>query len=513
MGSRASKHLWSGLFRVSVDSGQTLQAQIRQALVTAILDRQVPVNEPLPSCRALASGLNVARGTVVLAYQQLVDQGILIAEERRGHFINPQALTKVPAGDRSGSPGPAENAVNWSRRLVERLTSRRHIEKPADWINYRYPFVYGQFDPTLFPTASWRECSHMALGVREIRNWASDMLDRDDPLLVEQIQARILPRRGIFARPEEIIVTLGAQNALYLLGQLLIGPGSVVSIEEPGYPDVRHIATARQADVRPILVDGEGLDPDTVAAGSDFVFTTPSHQCPTTARMPLRRREKLMQRASEDDFVIIEDDYDSQIAGTEPPLPALKSLDRSGRVIYVGSLSKTLAPGLRLGFLVADAEIVRELRTLRRLMYRHPPANNQRTVALFLSLGHHDALVHRLDQAYDRRSDIFRDAMARLVPDLTLVNPGAGHAFWVTGPLDLSIDQLAMIARRRGVLVEPGSVFFARPDRGANMMRMGISSIADRDIENGVRELSAALEKLRKGTIRVPEDARPAVVN
>ncbi len=512
MGSRASNNLWSGLFRISVDSGQTLQAQIRQALVTAILDRQVPANQPLPSCRALASGLNVARGTVVLAYQQLVDQGFLIAEERRGHFINPEALTEMPARDRAEDKD-AENAVCWSTRLLHRPTGSRQIEKPADWISYRYPFVYGQFDPTLFPTASWRECSHMALGVREIRNWASDMQDRDDPLLVEQIQARILPKRGIFARPEEIMVTLGAQNALYLLGQLLIGPDTMVAIEDPGYPDARNIFSARSGNLRFVPVDANGLDPEILPVGCDYVFTTPSHQCPTAARLPLARREALLERAVRDDFVVIEDDYDSQIAGPEPPLPALKSLDRAGRVVYVGSLSKTLAPGLRLGYLVADAAIIEELRVLRRLMFRHPPANNQRAVALFLSLGHHDALVHRLAQAYASRGAIFKDAMDRIVPELALVSPGEGNAFWVSGPPDIAVDRLAEHARGRGVLVEPGSVFFACRDNGANMMRMGISSIADRDIEPGVRELSRALVELRRsGGAKRTRDNRVAAV-
>ena len=111
--------------------------------------------------------------------------------------------------------------------------------KHENWIKSSYPFVYGQFDPALFPTAEWRECNRMALAVLEIRNWASDMVDRDDPLLIEQIQARLLPRRGIFANPDEIIVTLGAQNALYMLATLLMTKGSKVAMEDPGYPDAR----------------------------------------------------------------------------------------------------------------------------------------------------------------------------------------------------------------------------------------------------------------------------------
>jgi len=360
LSGRSDKILWSGLFRISVDSGQTLQSQIRQAVVTAILDRQMPANQPLPSCRTLASRLSVARGTVVLAYQQLVDQGFLIARERRGHFVNPEALTDLPEVPGLSDGAARPDSPDWDARLSDRPSKDANIVKPSDWITYAYPFVYGQFDPSLFPTAEWRECSRMALGVREIRNWAADMIDKDDPLLIEQIQARLLPRRGIFARPEEIMVTLGAQHALYLVATLLMEPGTKVVVEEPGYPDARNIITSRTGDVQLAPVDGSGLDPDGFEADCDYVFTTPSHHCPTMVSMPLERRKALLSRAVMDDFVLIEDDYDSQLLDDATPLPALKSLDDAGRVIYIGSFSKTLAPGLRLGYIVADPVVLTE---------------------------------------------------------------------------------------------------------------------------------------------------------
>src|SRR5690606_17142452 len=208
--------------------GQTLQAQIRQAIVAAILDRQIAVSMPLPSCRILAEKLGVARGTVVLAFQQLVDQGFLIARERRGHFVNPDVLVS-PAHAREQPRQPARAAIDWKARRRIAASEMPEPSKQENWIKSSYPFVYGQFDPTLFPTAEWRECNRMALAVLEIRNWAADMVDRDDPLLIEQIQARLLPRRGIFANPDEIIVTLGAQNALYMLATLLMGRGTRVA--------------------------------------------------------------------------------------------------------------------------------------------------------------------------------------------------------------------------------------------------------------------------------------------
>jgi GntR family transcriptional regulator/MocR family aminotransferase len=492
LSGRSDKTLWSGLFRISVDSGQTLQSQIRQAVVTAILDRQMPANQPLPSCRTLANRLSVARGTVVLAYQQLVDQGFLIALERRGHFVNPEALTDLPEAPELNDNAARADSPDWDSRMPERPSRDANIVKPGDWITFSYPFVYGQFDPSLFPTAEWRECSRMALGVREIRNWASDMIDRDDPLLIEQIQARLLPRRGIFARPEEIMVTLGAQHALFLIATLLMGKGTKAVIEEPGYPDARNIIASRTSNVRLVTVDGAGLDPDAIEADCDYVFTTPSHHCPTTVSMPLDRRKALLNRAVTDDFVLIEDDYDSQLLDDAEPLPALKSLDDAGRVIYIGSLSKTLAPGLRLGYIVADPAVLSELRSLRRMMLRHPPANNQRAVALFLSLGHHDALVRRLTQAFARRRRTLIEALDAHLPMFAMTSGHSGTALWLKGPTGMDAAALSESARQRGVLVERGDVFFAASPKPRNVMRLGISSIAEDKIEPGIEELAKA---------------------
>ena len=199
MPQRNDAAIWSGLFRISAESGQTLQAQIRQAIVAAILDRQIAASMPLPSCRILAEKLGVARGTVVLAFQQLVDQGFLVARERRGHFVNPEVLA-TPARP-SHKANDNANEIDWKARRQIAASDMPPPAKHGNWIKSSYPFVYGQFDPALFPTAEWRECNRMALAVLEIRNWAADMVDRDDPLLIEQIQARLLPRRGIFANP------------------------------------------------------------------------------------------------------------------------------------------------------------------------------------------------------------------------------------------------------------------------------------------------------------------------
>lgn len=490
MPNRTDAAIWSGLFRISPDSGQTLQAQIRQAIVAAILDRQIAASMPLPSCRVLAEKLGVARGTVVIAFQQLVDQGFLVARERRGHFVNPDVLAtpERPAGIKA--PAPRQRGIDWKARRQIAASDMPHPPKRDNWIKSSYPFVYGQFDPNLFPTAEWRECNRMALAVLEIRNWAADVVDRDDPLLIEQIQARLLPRKGIFANPDEIIVTLGAQNALYMLATLLMAKGTRVAMENPGYPDARHIFSLAGASIDPVPVDAEGMMVSSIPTASDFIFTTPSHQCPTMAPMNETRRRALIDGAIANDQIIIEDGYDSQLVD-QAPRQALKSLDRAGRVVYVGSMSKTLAPGLRLGYIVASADLVAELRALRRFMLRHPPANNQRAVALFLSLGHHEALVRRMSNAFEERRERLVRAVDNYLPDWTTNGPGGGTSLWLEGPPGTDTRLLADAAAARGVLVEPGDRFFAGQQPPKRFLRLGISSIALQQIEPGISELAS----------------------
>ena len=211
--------------------------------------------------------------------------------------------------------------------------------------------------------------------MRNFSTMAGDFGQHDDSMLINYICSRSLPRRGIKARPEQILVTLGAQNALYLIAHLLINPQKRVVIENPSYPDLRDILLQRTHEIMSLDVDAGGLVLDEqVLRQTDAVFITPSHQCPTTCTMPADRRLQLLDMAKRHDFLIVEDDYEFEMNFLESPTPALKSQDRDGRVIYVGSLSKSVFPGLRLGYMVAPEPVIKQARALRHLILRHPPA-------------------------------------------------------------------------------------------------------------------------------------------
>lgn len=470
----------------------SLQTQIREAFVSAILDGQLGREEPVPSTRKMAKVLGVSRNTVMLAYQGLLDDGYLMARERSGYYVSDKAIPQQAAA-RPASPSRVDipdTAPDWEARFARMPNQLENIIKPLDWSSYKYPFIYGQVDHNLFPIAEWRECARQTLGKRWFNAWTDDHGAHDDPLLVEQIRRRILPRRGIMASEHEILVTLGAQHALYMISSLLAKPQTKVVLEEPGFPDARNIFSLHTRNIALQQVDGQGVVPDTIPDDAEMVFVTPSHQAPTTVTMPLARRLELMEQARKKDFIVIEDDHEFETNYVNEPCPSLKSLDDDGHVIYVGSLSKSVFHGLRLGFLVAPKPFIDQARALRRLMVRHPPNNNQRTAALFLSLGHHDTLIRRLHRAYRARWEVMASALHTHLPDSSRVPSFGGTSFWVEGPGGLDSERLGQSAREHGLLIEPGRIFFGQPNPPRNFFRLGFSSIDEKLIEPGIELLA-----------------------
>ncbi len=490
--------MWKQLLQHSARENLTLQGRIREMLVSAILDGQLKPDAPVPSSRELATELGVGRITVVLAYQQLADEGYLVSRERKGHFVSSALLGQRMQGRIASDDHLTNTPIVWAERLQQQPSAQRSIVKPANWQDSPYPFLYGQFDESLFPTAAWRECCLKALSVLDIRDWAPDQITRDDESLVEQICTRVLPRRGVWATTDQLIITVGAQHALYMVADLLMRDRTRVGIEDPGYPDARNIFTSRTAHIVPLPIDDHGLIVDDRLRELDYIYTTPSHQCPTGVTMPLHRREELLRLADASNMVIIEDDFESENNFAGNPIPALKSLDRSDRVIYVGSLSKSMAPGLRIGYIVAAPALIQELRALRRLMLRHPSSFIQRSLSLFISLGYNDAHLKRLAKAQKERGALVLEALARHAPQCTVRPMSGGGSCWVQLPENVSAADLAKSAAKRGVLIEPGDVFFQAEQLAGNFVRLGFQSINARVIDEGIATLASVITDLQK---------------
>ncbi|ELN2735074.1 MocR-like pyridoxine biosynthesis transcription factor PdxR [Pluralibacter gergoviae] len=482
------------LLHVDFDRQRGLQEQVRETLVSAILSGLFDARTPLPSCRQLAAQLNVSRNTTALVFESLVNEGYLISRPRSGYYLHPeyqQAVANMP----ERAPADEAHAPRWCSRLKITPSQQESILKPAGWMHYRYPFIYGQPDTRQFPLASWRAAASWLHGGGREPDWVVDHIDKDVPMLIEQIRTRILPRRGIAACADEILITLGSQNALYLLTRLLLARGTRMGVENPGFREAINTFQLSGCDIVPHEVDSEGLRLG--EARCDYYYVTPGHQVPTGVAMSSARRSQLLAHAAASDAVIIEDDYDSESNFTRNPQPALKAGDAQGRVIYVSSLSKALSPGLRLGFMVADPELIDEARALRRLTYRHPPTNIQHQMAHFLAQGHYDTHLRRYRDDSARRWDRLDAALKQLLPECRPL-PGSEHAnaFWLRTPSGVNTQQLTWRAAHAGVLIEPGARHFLDDAPPENYFRMGFHAIDPEAIAPGVAILQDQLARI-----------------
>jgi len=470
------------------DGREPLQGQVRQAIIAAIHDGRLQPGQRLPSSRKLAQSLDIARNTATMAYDELVARGYLEARPRLGLFVAP--MTRRP-----DLPGTALAPVDWERHLTAHPSRLDHIRKPPDWQSLGFPFLYGQVDPALFPLNAWRASSRDMLGRVSMDWWVADRAVEDDPALVEQIRSRILPERGIYARPEEILVTLGTQEGLYLTARLLGGPGRRVGIEMPGYPDARYIHQEAGAALVPLAVDAGGAR---LAGGLDLAVLTPGAHCPTMIAMTPERRDLWLERAAAEDFLIVEDDFEGETSFTGDL--ALKSQDRDGRVIYLGTFSKVLAPGVRLGFMVAPAALIEEARWLRRLVHRSAPLNNQRTAAIFLAEGHYLSLVRRLRSEYAERYYRAMEVLPRALPGFRLPEPcHGGSCIWLECPEGVGTAALAAEAAPEGVVFESGDPFVDAQGRD-RFLRLGLNCIATAAIPEGLQRLGRAAARVARRT-------------
>ena len=464
--------------------------RLRDALTVAIEAGELGGGDMLPSSRALADELGLSRNTVNRAYRELVAEGFVEAIERVGYVINrglarrPDAVLE-PAEDHPGHP------IDWDLMLGGSPQGVADLTKPLDWRSYPYPFVVGP-GPETFPIVAWTRAMRTALRKEHRGPSLHDLVDRDDPLLVEHIRRTILPSRGIEADDDEILVTLGSQHGIHLVAEALLGGGARVGVEEPGYPDARDIFIRQGAEPVCIPVDEQGITTPDRMDGLDLLFVTPGRQFPTNVTMAIGRRRQVLSRAARDNVVVLEDDYDSEYCYSRQPPPALKALDTTGRVVYVGSFSKFLAPGLRLGFVVGDARLIGHLRRLRHHMLRHPPGIIQRTTALMMEAGDYGKVIRRHRRVLKSKWRVISEAVSDLFP-WEVPQTDGGMSLWVRGPSTLDATDLAARARSVGVVIERGDACFFGTPRPANYFQLGFAVIELEAIRRGIERLASLL--------------------
>lgn len=469
----------------------SLRDQICEVVSAAVMSESLAHDRPLPSCRELADQFGVSRNTVFAAYNRLVDLEFLVSRDRSGYFVNPQiaALQNVQCEDSAANEDTLTCPVTFPPNDL------MPVINPLDWNTYPFPFIYNQIDPDLFPVDSWRECTRQALGRKKMPAWASDSVESDSPQLVQQLRQRLLNTRGIYAEEDEILITLGSQNALFILGTIFAKFDKPIGLEDPGFFGARNAFRLAGSELIGVPIDENGLIPFAIPDECQLVFTTPSHQFPTMVTMSQTRREELIDAAVAKDFLIIEDDYEAEMNYVAKSSPSMRSMDKTGRVIYIGSLSKTVSPGIRLGFIVAHRDIIREARVARGVMMRHPPTIVQEIVALFFQLGHYDAHLRNIERRYKKRWHAMNAALTKHLGMLQRTASEGGTSFWLTGPEGFDASELAARLRSKGVLVDRGRDYYLNYNDNRSF-RLGFAYVPVSKLEDGVKIIAGEVRAL-----------------
>jgi GntR family transcriptional regulator/MocR family aminotransferase len=479
-------------FTLPEDSHLGLRDQICEMVSSAITSQALSLDKRLPSCRELADQLDVSRNTVFAAYNRLIDLGLLVSRNRSGYFVNPIALS-MPVAKKEPNKASIDQSSQSSPVEFSPL-NLIPIDNPLNWTSYPYPFIYNQIDPNLFPVDSWRECSRLALSRTQMPAWRDDSVESDSSQLIQQLRQRLLSSRGIYTEEDEILITLGAQNALFIIGTMFSNRNLPIAIEDPGFFGARNAFQLTGNQLVGIPVDNEGLDVSAIPDDCQLVFTTPSHQFPTMITMTQSRRKQLLKAAVKQDFIIVEDDYEAEMNYFNSRSQSLRSLDKNNRVIYIGSLSKTVSPGIRLGFMVAHRDIIRQARVVRGVMMRHPPTIVQEVVALFFRLGYYDSHLRNIERRYKKRWHVMREAITLHLSMLEQTLSEGGTSFWLRGPEGFNATELGERLRDRGVLIDIGEKFYLDGDQRS--FRLGFAFVPMKKLEQGIQIIAEEVKKM-----------------
>jgi GntR family transcriptional regulator/MocR family aminotransferase len=461
-----------------------LARALRELVVAAVLRP----GDRLPSTRTLAADLGLSRTTVVDVYDQLTAEGLIVNRVGDGAYVSPA----LHAATKPAPPAPLRAPARLAR--LAREASEQFFPRIAHPPAPR-AFVTGTPCYEAFPMALWAQ-----LSARVLRGPRPPLMRYPEsgglPALREAIAGHLRMNRGIACAAEEVFVFHGAQDAFSRIAALVLDPGDPVWFENPGHIGARNALVAAGAHLVPVPVDDQGLD---VAAGLAvapafrLAFVTPSHQQPLAVAMSLERRLALLAAAERADAWIVEDDAVGDLCFAGRPPPPLRSLDASGRVIHVGSFSKSLFPGLRLGFALAPPGLAELFERIAGAILQGAATPLQATLAAFIAEGHFAAHIRRMRKLYAERHDALLDAAARRLDGRLAVHPArSGLATVGRLPPDADEVTLTAAAAARGVTVAPISRFCLTPTP-ERALALGFAAVTPREIAAGIDALAAAL--------------------
>lgn len=478
---------WTLTLTPDRDSPLSVHLQIVQTVIDAIQGGRLAPGTPLPGSRTLADALKVNRKTVVLAYDELLAQGWVHAQAKRGVFVSAEI------------PAPADAVRRPADRCPLDDVGLPDTSGPDEANGAVIEFSDGVPDTRLIPFDVLSRAYRHAL----IATARANRLAYGDPRgcapLRQEIAAMLRLERGLDCGEHHVCAVRGSQMGIYLAARMLVRPGDHVAMEWLSYPPARAAFASCGATLHGLPLDGSGLDTDALEAlcrrqRIRAVYVTPHHQFPTTVTLSVERRMRLIDLARRFDFAMVEDDYDHDFHFSHHPMLPLASMDHGGRVIHVGSLSKVLAPGLRVGYLAASPDVIRRCAAEIALIDRQGNALTELAVTELMHDGELKRHIRRARRTYQARlADATTQVRAALQPHVEFDLPGGGLALWLRLP-GIDVDRLAVDALAAGVRIQPGSQFADRPGPVA-AFRLGYGALDGSELARGLHRLRSALHR------------------
>lgn len=482
------------------DGGTPLHKQVFEEIRRTILEGRLVAGAPLPSSRMLAKELALSRNTVLSAYDMLASEGYTIAARGSATRVSDVLPETLQHADHSDARAHAVERKPKLSSLVDRLPQRNLRSGPGITA-----FQYGVPELRDFPFTHWNRLLN-----RFWRHPPRDAMTIGDPAgyapLRRSIATYLRAFRAVNCDEDQIIVTSGAQQGLSLACRVLLDPTDTIWLEDPGYPGLRQAVEGAGAKSVGVPVDNEGL---CVSAGIKLspnaraAAVTPSHHYPLGITMSLSRRLALLDWADKYDGWVIEDDYDSEFRYAGKPLSAMQGLDRSGRVIYVGTFSKIMFPTLRIGYLVVPPDLVDPFLRVRRAIDDHPPITAQPALAAFVDDGHFASHIRRMRSLYGERQKILLTALDEHLSGALEFSPSEAGMHLCCGlsptlSARITDTALAEIARSLGVVTMPLSELYTSA-KGRPGLALGYAGFEEKIIWRGAKRLSHAVERVMNG--------------
>jgi GntR family transcriptional regulator / MocR family aminotransferase len=486
---------------ILIEGGKHLSEQVYQAIRSAVLDGRLSVNERVPASRELAEQLNISRNTVLAAYERLTSEGYLQSHLGSGTFVD-QGFRSATSHKDCAAHFEAPSLSALGRRVHEPTAIVPRRDLPFD-------FRPGVPDLKHLPVSTWRRISSRQISRLSAKTaYYGDAAG--DPSLREAIARHFGRTRALHCNPDDIVIVNGTQQSLDILGRLLIEPGDVVAVEDPGYPGALAAFRALGAHIIPVPVDRDGLCTSRLPPRAKLVYVTPSHQFPLGIPMSLARRRELLAWAKENSALVVEDDYDSEFRYEGRPLDALQGLDKAGQVVYLGTFSKVLFPSLRLGFIVLPNWLFPKFLSLKWLTDRHTETLEQHVLAQFIKDGHFGRHIRRMQKIYADRRNALLAAINQWLPFIEPLPSIAGLHLSAFLPKDFPAEDLISRAAAGGVGLYSIAPFYQEESKGG--LIFGFGSCELDHISEGVRRVGnicKAMDSMAQS--KTPPDNREQV--